>query len=61
MIPKLYETYEEFVIARLLSRGVDDDCNVVMRERWFGFGSDGVTWGICDSQAKASRRALCKA
>jgi hypothetical protein len=36
--------YDEFVIERLLSHGVDDDDNVVMRVRWFGFGSDNDTW-----------------
>jgi Chromo (CHRromatin Organisation MOdifier) domain len=36
--------YEEFVIERLLSHGVDDDSNVVMRVCWFGFGSDDDTW-----------------
>jgi Chromo (CHRromatin Organisation MOdifier) domain len=36
--------YEEFVMERLLSHGVDDDGNVVMRVRWFGFGSDDDTW-----------------
>jgi Chromo (CHRromatin Organisation MOdifier) domain len=36
--------YEEFVIERLLSHGVDDDGKVVMRVRWFGFGSDDDTW-----------------
>jgi Chromo (CHRromatin Organisation MOdifier) domain len=36
--------YEEFVIERLLFHGVDDDGNVVMRVRWFGFGSDDDTW-----------------
>jgi Chromo (CHRromatin Organisation MOdifier) domain len=36
--------YEEFVIERLLSHGVDDDGIVVMRVRWFGFGSDDDTW-----------------
>jgi Chromo (CHRromatin Organisation MOdifier) domain len=32
------------VIERLLSHSVDDDGNVVMRVRWFGFGSDDDTW-----------------
>jgi hypothetical protein len=36
--------YEEFVIKRLLSYGVDGDGNVVMRVRWFGFGYDDDTW-----------------
>jgi hypothetical protein len=36
--------YEEFVIERLLSHGVDDDGIVVMRVRWFVFGSDDDTW-----------------
>jgi Chromo (CHRromatin Organisation MOdifier) domain len=36
--------YEEFAIERLLSHGVDDDGNVVMRVGWFGFGSDDDTW-----------------
>jgi hypothetical protein len=36
--------YEEFVIERLLSHGNDDHGNVVMRVRWFGFGSDDDTW-----------------
>jgi hypothetical protein len=36
--------YEEFVVERLLSHGVDDDRNVVMRVRWFGFGSDNDIW-----------------
>jgi Chromo (CHRromatin Organisation MOdifier) domain len=36
--------YEEFVIERLLSHDVDDDGNVVMRVRWFGFGSEDDTW-----------------
>jgi hypothetical protein len=35
--------YEEFVIERL-SHGVNDDGNVVMRVRWFGFGSDDDAW-----------------
>jgi hypothetical protein len=36
--------YEEIVIERLLSHGVEDDGNVVMRVRWFGFVSDDDTW-----------------
>jgi hypothetical protein len=32
------------VIERLLSHGVDDDDNIVMRVRWFGSGSDDDTW-----------------
>jgi hypothetical protein len=36
--------YEEFVIERLLSHGVDDDGNVVMRVRRFGFASDDDIW-----------------
>jgi hypothetical protein len=36
--------YEEFVIEPLLSHGVNDDGNVVMQVRWFGFGSDDDTW-----------------
>jgi hypothetical protein len=38
--------YEEFVIKRLLSHGVDNNGNVVMRVRWFGFGSDDDTWEL---------------
>jgi hypothetical protein len=32
------------VIERSLSHGVDDDGNIVMRVRWFDFGSDADTW-----------------
>jgi hypothetical protein len=53
--------YEEFVIERLLSHGVDDDGNVVMRVRWFGFGSDDDSWELYHSSTQASSRALCEA
>jgi hypothetical protein len=36
--------YEEFVIERLLSHGVDDDDKVLIRVHWFGFGSADDTW-----------------
>jgi Chromo (CHRromatin Organisation MOdifier) domain len=36
--------YGEFVIELLLSHGVDDDSNVMMWVRWFGFVSDDDTW-----------------
>jgi hypothetical protein len=36
--------YKEFVIERLLSHGVDDDGDVVMRIRWCDFGSADDAW-----------------
>jgi Chromo (CHRromatin Organisation MOdifier) domain len=49
--------YEEFVIERLLSHGVDDDSNIVMRVRWFGFGSDDDTWEPITHQLLVERYA----
>jgi Integrase core domain/Integrase zinc binding domain len=43
-LPALTRIPKKIVIERILSHGVYDDGNVVMRVHWFGFGFDDDTW-----------------